>query len=95
MKLKNIKHKSGYVIESKRGTVFLEGNTGMSVTLPNQDMTSLIPKNHNYESEYEEITLNLANVYNDLLDKVISIKDKKINRKCTYIQSSFFGNGPS
>ena len=80
MILKNIKHKSGYLIESKKGTVILEGNTGMSATFPNQDMTSLVPKRDNYESEYQEITLNLANVYNDLLDKVISIKDKKINR---------------
>ena len=79
MKLKNIKHKSGYVIESKKGTDILKGNKGITVTFPNQEKTSLIPKKNKYESECIEININLSDVYNDLLDKVISIKDKKIN----------------
>lgn len=78
MILKNIKHKSGYLIESKKETLILEGNTGMTVTMPNQDASKLIPKNEDIDIEYQELNINIADVYNDALDKVLNIKDKKI-----------------
>lgn len=77
MILKNIKHKSGYLIESKKETLILEGNTGMTVTMPNQDASKLIPKKEDLDIEYQELNINIADVYNDALDKVLNIKDKK------------------
>lgn len=77
MILKNIKHKSGYLIDASVDTV-VHKISGMTITMPNQDTSKLIPKSEDIDSEFQELKINIADVYNDALDKVINIKDKKI-----------------
>ena len=79
MELKNIKHKSGYLINSKSGSDIYKSDSGVTITFPNKDKSALVPVKDDYESEYQELTLNLSDVYNDVFEKVISIKDNKTN----------------
>lgn len=78
MDFQNIKHKSGYTLTEKIGEDILISNE-ITMSFPDSDVSYLKPVSDEFEEEYQDLSINLNDLYNDLLSKVIKIKDKKIS----------------